>query len=91
MREKKGESHIKTRSNIPLIMFALLVFFGGAIYWMLFSLKSVPKGNLVQSVESPDGSYTLNTYVSENTLSLDAARGELVNEKTLVKRTIYWN
>ena len=36
MREKKGESHIKTRSNIPLIMFALLVFFGGAIYWMLF-------------------------------------------------------
>lgn len=64
-------------------MFALLVFFGGAIYWMLFSLKNVPKGNLVQSVESPDGSYTLNTYVSENTLSLDAARGELVNEKHL--------
>ncbi|UEG59424.1 DUF5412 domain-containing protein [Bacillus sp. BC1-43] len=28
---------------------------------------------------------------TENTLSLDAARGELVNEKTLVKRTIYWN
>ncbi|MEW4972307.1 DUF5412 family protein [Bacillus stercoris] len=90
MREKKGESHIKTRSKVPL-MFMLLVFFGGAVYWMLFSLKNVPKGNLVQSVESPDGSYTLNTYVSENTLSLDAARGELVNEKTLVKRTIYWN
>ncbi|AWX22595.1 hypothetical protein DTQ03_13720 [Bacillus subtilis] len=43
MREKKGESHIKTRSNIPLIMFALLVFFGGAIYWMLFSLKTFRK------------------------------------------------
>ncbi|MED4649872.1 DUF5412 family protein [Bacillus inaquosorum] len=53
---------------------------------MLFSLKNVPKGSLVQSIESPDGSYTLNTYVSRNTLSLDAAGGELVN-----KKTIYWN
>lgn len=58
---------------------------------MFFSLKNVPKGSLVQSVESPDGSYTLNTYISKNTLSSDAARGELVNEKTLVKKTIYWN
>lgn len=58
---------------------------------MLFSLKNVPKGNIVQSVESPDGSYTLNIFVSQNTLSSDAARGELVNEKTLVKKTIYWN
>lgn len=48
---------------------------------MLFSLKNVPKGNIVQSVESPDGSYTLNIFVSQNTLSSDAARGELVNEK----------
>ncbi|PSI03916.1 hypothetical protein C7H81_15600 [Bacillus subtilis] len=48
---------------------------------MLFSLKNVPKGSLVQSIESPDGSYTLNTYVSRNTLSLDAAGGELVNKK----------
>ncbi|PLR90688.1 hypothetical protein CTZ29_14135 [Bacillus halotolerans] len=53
---------------------------------MFFSLKNVPKGSLVQSVESPDGSYTLNTYVSKNTLSSDAARGELVNEKTLSKK-----
>ncbi|MGR6858118.1 DUF5412 family protein [Bacillus halotolerans] len=67
------------------------MFFGGAVYWMFFSLKNVPKGILVQSVESPDGSYTLNTYVSKNTLSSDAARGELANEKTLVKKTIYWN
>lgn len=53
---------------------------------MFFSLKNVPKGSLVQSVESPDGSYTLNTYVSKNTLGLDAARGELVNEKHLSKK-----
>ncbi|MEC1647781.1 DUF5412 family protein [Bacillus halotolerans] len=91
MREKKGESHFKTRSKVPLVIFSCLLFFGGAVYWMFFSLKNVPKGSLVQSVESPDGSYTLNTYVSKNTLGLDAARGELVNEKTLVKKTIYWN
>ncbi len=91
MREKKGESRIKTRSKVPLIIFSCLLFFGGAVYWMFFSLKNVPKGSLVQSVESPDGSYTLNTYVSKNTLGSDAARGELVNEKTLVKKTIYWN
>lgn len=91
MREKKGESHINIRSKIPIIIFALLIFFGGAVYWMLFSLKNVPKGSLVQSIESPDGSYMLNTYVSRNTLNLDAARGELVNKKTLVKKTIYWN
>ncbi|MCY7975292.1 DUF5412 domain-containing protein [Bacillus inaquosorum] len=53
---------------------------------MLFSLKNVPKGSLVQSIESPDSSYMLHTYVSRNTLSLDADRDELVN-----KKTIYWN
>ncbi|QKS06907.1 DUF5412 family protein [Bacillus halotolerans] len=82
---------MKTRSKVLLIIFSCLLFFGGAVYWMFFSLKNVPKGSLVQSVESPDGSYTLNTYISKNTLSSDAARGELVNEKTLVKKTIYWN
>ncbi|TDO13068.1 hypothetical protein DFO69_1493 [Bacillus subtilis] len=85
MRKKGRESHQYTQQN-PIIIFALLIFFGGAVYWMLFSLKNVPKGSLVQSIESPDGSYTLNTYVSRNTLSLDADRGELVN-----KKTIYWN
>ncbi|QYX42271.1 DUF5412 domain-containing protein [Bacillus inaquosorum] len=85
MRKKGRESHQYTQQN-PFIIFALLIFFSGAVYWMLFSLKNVPKGSLVQSIESPDGSYTLNTYVSRNTLSLDAARGELVN-----KKTIYWN
>lgn len=85
MRKKGRESHQYTQQN-PIIIFALLIFFGGAVYWMLFSLKNVPKGSLVQSIESPDGSYMLHTYVSRNTLSLDADRGELVN-----KKTIYWN
>ncbi|CAM3735517.1 hypothetical protein BSI_13550 [Bacillus inaquosorum KCTC 13429] len=53
---------------------------------VIFTEKRSEKGSLVQSVESPDSSYTLNTYVSRNTLSLDADRGELVN-----KKTIYWN
>ncbi|MCY8517850.1 DUF5412 domain-containing protein [Bacillus atrophaeus] len=66
--------------SVPLFMFTWLV------HWKFFSLNGVPKGTLVQTAESPNDRYAVKIYSSKNSLSADAAREELINNETLVKK-----
>ncbi|WP_422762755.1 DUF5412 domain-containing protein [Priestia endophytica] len=78
-----------------MVGIVFLILFGGlsgCVYLTFFSLQSVPKGELIRKVESPNGEYVVKTYFHYGgSLSSDAVRGELVNVQTNSKRNIYWN
>nr|WP_262982886.1 DUF5412 domain-containing protein [Bacillus atrophaeus] len=57
-------------------------------HWKLFSLNGVPKGTLAQTAESPNGRYAVKIYSSKNSLSADAARRDLINNETFLKKQL---
>lgn len=62
------------------------------IYRLFFSIQAVPQGELMRTVESPNGNYAIRTYFCYGgSLSADASRGELVNLKKGKAFNIYWN
>ncbi|MFP7225869.1 DUF5412 domain-containing protein [Priestia filamentosa] len=78
--------------KVGIIFLILMSSLTGCIYYKFFSLQGVPKGKLIRKVESPNGKYVVKTYFHYGgSLSLDAARGELINVQTNRKRNIYWN
>ena len=78
--------------KVGIIFLILMSSLTGCIYYKFFSLQGVPKGELIRKVESPNGEYVVKTYFHYGgSLSLDAARGELINVQTNRKRNIYWN
>ncbi|MGE7902280.1 DUF5412 domain-containing protein, partial [Bacillus paramycoides] len=82
----------KTKGKALIIIFSILVIIIGFGYWKFFSLQGVPKGELIQTVKSPDGKYLIKTYFhNAGSLSADAVRGELVNLNTDSAENIYWN
>ncbi|MBJ8056270.1 DUF5412 domain-containing protein, partial [Bacillus cereus] len=82
----------KTKGKALIIIFSMLVIIIGFGYWKFFSLQGVPKGELIQTVKSPDGKYLIKTYFhNAGSLSADAVRGELVNLNTDSAENIYWN
>ncbi|MES5929953.1 DUF5412 domain-containing protein [Bacillus cereus group sp. MG9] len=82
----------KTKGKALIIIFSMLVIIIGVGYWKFFSLQGVPKGELIQTVKSPDGKYLIKTYFhNAGSLSADAVRGELVNLNTDSAENIYWN
>jgi len=73
-------------------LFVLMLIVGFTIYRVFYSLQSVPQGELIKSIQSPDESYVFNTYIHHgDSLSADSVRGELVDLKKQKKKTIYWN
>lgn len=76
---------------IICIFFIILFIIGYAYYNLFHNLGSVPKGELIRSIESPDRNYVINTYLVSNALSADAARVELYVIKRERGKTIYWN
>jgi len=73
-------------------LFVLILIVGYIIYNLFFSLNSVPQGELIRSIQSPNKRYVINTYIHHgDSLSADSVRGELVEFKTQKKKTIYWN
>ncbi|PHJ39784.1 hypothetical protein P378_01385 [Desulforamulus profundi] len=71
-------------------LFLLLAYFG--IHYFLFSLSYLPEGTLIKQSLSPNGEYTVNAYlVDGGSLSSNAVRVELQNNKSGKKRNIYWD
>ena len=54
------------------------------------SLLLLPRGNLVNRYDSPDGKLRLCIYIVRQATVSDCVRGELVDENNN-KRDIYWN
>ena len=70
-----------------IIIILLLV-----INHFFFSMSKLPEGEFLTEAKSPNGEYTVKTYVSSGgTLVADAVRGEVIfHEKKDKKKNIYW-
>ena len=57
-----------------------------------FSMSKLPEGEFLTEAKSPNGEYTVKTYLSsDGTLVADAIRGEVVyHKKKDQKKNIYW-
>lgn len=62
------------------------------VYRFFFSMNSLPKGELLLSVESPNGNYKINAYISGgNATVAESIRCELqYNNSKLSPKNIYW-
>jgi hypothetical protein len=80
------------RKKRLIITLSILGIAGFLIYRNFFSLQGVPKGELIRTIPSPNGEYSISTYFKNGgSLSMDAARGELVDLRKNTRKTIYWN
>jgi hypothetical protein len=63
------------------------------VYWLMYDLDRLPRGEFLTEEISPSGTYTLKAYVTNGGATVSyAVRGELVfNEKEGKSETIYWN
>ncbi|HGE5781593.1 MULTISPECIES: DUF5412 domain-containing protein [Bacillus] len=95
MNAINAEKEIKrTKRKVRIVLLSILVAVVGLGYWKFFSLQGVPEGELIQTVKSPDGTYTLRAYVVNGGATTSfAVRGELVFNKRKILKTknIYWN
>lgn len=88
----KGEKRKKIVKISLIISFLFIGFVGYGVYWAFFDMNRLPTGEYLTEETSPDGTYTIKTYVSVTSLSSDAVRGELVfNERNGKTKNIYWN
>ena len=82
---------------ILLIFFTILLIIIVLIslgYWKFFTLSGLSGGEKIQSIHSPDKTYTLHIYRHNGGATTSyAIRGELVtnNKKFMNKKNIYWN
>ena len=58
----------------------------------IFSYQRLPKGDYIEESTSPNGNYTVKTYLCNGGATVDwAVRGELtINYLFKMKRNIYW-
>lgn len=80
--------------KILVSVLLVLVILGGLGYWKFFSLSGLSGGEKVESIKSPDETYTLNIYRHNGGATTSyAIRGELIanNRKFMNTKNIYWN
>lgn len=70
----------------------VIALFSYAVYWAFFDMNSLPKGELIAEIASPNGEYTIKVYLINPALSTSAVRGEL-NYNSVKKhpKNIYWD
>lgn len=78
------------RKILIIAMIIIVVLIACILYHFFYDMNSLPKGELLESIESPTNDYTINSYIVRNSLSVDAIRVELINNKTLKRKNIYW-
>ncbi|CAG9611270.1 hypothetical protein BACCIP111899_00442 [Bacillus rhizoplanae] len=95
MDTKKAQKEIKkTKRKVVVVLFSIFIIGASFVYWKFFSLQGVPKGELIQEVKSPNGTYTLNAYITNGGATTSfAVRGELIFNKRKIFKTknIYWH
>ncbi|MED3662831.1 DUF5412 family protein [Ureibacillus sp. FSL K6-8385] len=71
--------------------FALTIILSYGIHWLFFDMNRF-KENLIAQSTSPDGTYTINVYVSDGEIFFsDLIIGELVfNKEEKEPKIIYW-
>lgn len=76
-----------------LIIIAIVILIGLLIYRFFFSMNSLPKGELIDSIDSPNGNSTVNVYLVRGSATVsEAIRCEVIFNARLINksRNIYW-
>ncbi|NQX57975.1 DUF5412 domain-containing protein [Paenibacillus qinlingensis] len=86
----------RTKKNVFRFLLLIGFLFIGlicyGIFWAFFDMNRLPAGELIEQSHSPNGKYTINTYVSNGGATTNfAIRAELVSNKSSKKKNIYWN
>lgn len=73
------------------LIVAVVAVYG--IYWLFYDLDRLPQGDFLTEETSPNGTYTVKAYVTDEGATVSyAVRGELIfNEKDDKVKTIYWS
>ncbi len=79
-----------TRRTVLLAIIIIVALIICILCYFFYDMNSLPKGELLESIESPTNEYTINSYIVRNSLSADAIRVELINNKTTKRKNIYW-
>lgn len=80
--------------KIALIIAVCLFTIGGyAFYWAFVDMGRLPTGEYLTEQASPDGTYTVKTYLTNGGATTSyAVRGELYfNKENSKPKNIYWN
>ncbi len=78
---------------IALIVITIAILVGLLIYRFFFSMNNLPKGELIDSIDSPNGNSTVNVYIARgNATVAEAIRCEVIYKDRIInkKRNIYW-
>lgn len=78
---------------IALIVITIAILVGLLIYRFFFSMNHLPKGELIDSIDSPNGNSTVNVYIARgNATVAEAIRCEVIYKDRIInkKRNIYW-
>ncbi|SFC59814.1 hypothetical protein SAMN04488168_106158 [Bacillus sp. 491mf] len=86
----------KWEKALQIFLFGSLLFvglIGYGVYWAFFDMNRLPTGDYLTEKTSPDGNYTLKTYLTNGGATTSfAIRGELVfNNRKNKAKNIYWN
>lgn len=72
----------------------ILLIFVGFIYYFFYSMSRLPKGDYLNQYMSPNGAYTIKTYLCNGGATVDyAIRAELIKnyKKNNKPKNIYWD
>jgi len=87
----KGNSMKYKRLTLVLIVSlstVLLLVYG--FHFFFLSLYNLPQGEYIGESTSPQGTYIVKLYETNPALSAGGTRGEVINNITGKKKTIYW-
>ena len=75
------------------LVFSMFIFWAFGIFLIkhMSGMNDLPNGDYIESYESPNGEYVVNSYLCSGNATVDfAVRCEAVNNKTGDTRNIYW-
>ncbi|WP_032121137.1 DUF5412 family protein [Clostridium amazonitimonense] len=83
---------IKIISGVVIISIVIAIIFFRSENSPLDNMSNLPKGEYLSNSTSPNGAYTIRTYLCNGGATVDyAVRGELIiNNKNKKARNIYW-
>lgn len=81
---------MNNKYKILIIAIIIVVLIACVIYHFFYNMNFLPKGEPLESIELPTNDYIINSYIVRNSLSADAIRVELINNKTSKRKNIYW-
>ncbi|KXG09446.1 hypothetical protein AT864_02400 [Anoxybacillus sp. P3H1B] len=85
----------KTKQNTFIGCLITLLILAGIVsyfvYYFMFSMSNLPKGEFIGKFDSPNKVYSVEIYrVDSGATTSYSIRGELVNNKTNKRKNIYW-